>query len=469
MSTLTFLGAVGEVTGSRYLLEIENGEGPRKLLLECGLRQGGQEAEKANAEPFGQLARELDGVVVSHGHLDHAGLLPKLVREGYRGPIYCTPETEELLEIMLSDAAFVMARDVEWENKWRARSDKPLLEPLYNIDDVAQTLSQCQAQAYGKPLGIAGGAMLVFRDAGHILGSAVVELTVPSGGRQRRLVFSGDLGNPDSVLMNDPARIQDADIVLMESTYGNRDHRPMQETLEEFAQVLEEAHAAGGNVLIPAFAVGRTQEILYHLSALYHQGRLKQQRIFLDSPMAIRVTELYARMHNSLKQQDLDALNAAAQGDPSRYLPGLRATRTVEESMEINRIHGGAVIIAGAGMCTGGRILHHFRYNLAKPGTRLVIVGFQAEGTLGRQLVDGAESVRVLGEDIAVRAKVHTIGGFSAHAGQSYLLGWAGAFRSAPRFYLVHGEPAAQLALKQAMEEAGMHADIPAYQEQIVL
>ncbi len=469
MSTLTFLGAVGEVTGSRYLIDVDDGGGTHKLLLECGLHQGGRDAEQSNAEPFGALARELDAVVISHGHLDHAGLLPKLVREGYRGPIYCTEATEELLEIMLSDSAFVMARDIERDNKWRARSNKPLLEPLYTIDDVAQTLSQCQGRPYGQPVSLPGGVRLVFRDAGHILGSAMVELTVPSGGRQQRLVFSGDLGNPDSVLMKPPERIEDADLVLMESTYGNRDHRPLPETLEEFAQVLDEAHAAGGNVLIPAFAVGRTQEILYHLSVLHHQGRLKQQRIFLDSPMAIRVTELYARCHALLNREDVRTLQAAAAGDPSRYLPGLRATRTVEESMEINRIHGGAIIIAGAGMCTGGRILHHFRYNLGKPGTRLVIVGFQAAGTLGRQLVDGAEQVRVLGEDIAVRARVHTIGGFSAHAGQSQLLAWAGAFRSRPTFYLVHGEPEAQQALKRAMEEAGMHAEIPGRRQQISL
>ena len=469
MSTLTFLGAAGEVTGSRYFIECDQEPEAARLLLECGLHQGGNEAERMNAEPFGALARDLDAVVVSHGHLDHAGLLPKLVREGYRGPIFCAGDTGDLLEIMLTDAAFVMARDIEWENRRRLKADKPPLEPLYGPDDVEQTLALCRPQPYGQPLALPGGVTLVFRDAGHILGSAIVELDIPSGGRRRRLVFSGDLGNADSVLMRDPERVTGADVVLMESTYGNRDHRPMDETIDEFAGVLEAAWTAGGNVLIPAFAVGRTQEILYHLSMLHHAGRLRQQRIFLDSPMAIKVTELYARKYESLNREDLAAMHRAARGDPARYLPGLRATRSVEESMAINRIQGGAIIIAGSGMCNGGRILHHLRYNLARPGTRLVIVGFQAAGTLGRQLVEGAEEVRVLGEDLRVRAHVHTIGGFSAHAGQSQLIGWAGAFRSHPRLYLVHGEPEAQCALQAELREAGIESHVAAYGQRIEL
>ncbi|MDI5934707.1 MBL fold metallo-hydrolase RNA specificity domain-containing protein [Halomonas kalidii] len=467
MSTLTFQGAVGEVTGSRYLIEVDGDGGAHRLLLECGLHQGGGDADAANARPFGALAGQLEAVVLSHGHLDHSGLLPKLVREGYRGPIHCTRGTRDLLDIMLRDAAFVMAKDIEWENKWRKRNGKPPVEPLYELEDVERTLALCESHGYGQPVNLPGGTTLVFRDAGHILGSAIVELGIPSGGQIKRLVFSGDLGNPGSVLMKDPEKVFDADLVLMESTYGDRDHRPLDETLEEFARVLAEAHADGGNVLIPAFAVGRTQEILYHLSVLYHEGRLRQQMVFLDSPMAIRVTELYHRARKSLDSEDLKVLNIAASGDTSRYLPILRLTRTVEESMAINRIHGGAIIIAGAGMCTGGRIVHHFRYNLEKPNTRLVIVGFQAAGTLGRQLVDGAERVRVLGQDLAVKARVHTIGGFSAHAGQTQLIGWAGAFRNGPRFYLVHGEPGTQQVLKAALAESSIEAEVPAYGDRI--
>jgi len=469
MSSLTFLGAVGEVTGSRYLLEADGDGERRRILLECGLHQGGPNADRDNAQPLGALATSLDAVVLSHAHLDHSGLLPKLVREGYRGPIHCTRATRELLAILLADAAFIQQKDLEWQNKWRTKRGKPLLEPLYTLDDVEQTLQQCIAHGYGNPVQLPGGVTLVYQDAGHILGSAIVELKVPSGGRDRRLIFSGDLGNASSVLMRAPQPIHDADIVLMESTYGDRDHRPLDETIDEFADVLAQAHAAGGNVLIPAFAVGRSQEVLYHLSMLHHQGRLKQSLIFLDSPMAIRVTELYQKMSKALNRDDLHELNIAAEGDPSRYLPGLRLTRTVEESMAINRIQGGAIIIAGAGMCNGGRILHHFRYHLSRPSTRLVIVGFQAAGSLGRQLVDGVEQVKVMGDTLAVKAKVHTIGGFSAHAGQNELLGWASAFRTHPVFYLVHGEPSAQQALQNAMQAQGMQANIPAPKDRITL
>ncbi len=469
MAELTFLGAAGEVTGSRYRIDFHDDDRSRTLLLECGMHQGGPEADAANARESQPPPSQIDAVVISHGHLDHAGLLPRLVREGYAGPIHCTGDTLELLEIMLVDAAVVMERDMERENRWRRRAHKPLRTPLYEQEDVARTLELCVAHDYDRCTRLPGGVELVFRDAGHILGSAIVELTVPSGGRRRRLVFSGDLGNADSVLMREPARIRDADVVLMESTYGDRDHRPMADTLEEFSRVLEEANEAGGNVLIPAFAVGRTQEILYHLGRLHHEGRLRQQRIFLDSPMAIRVTELYARSWRALDRDDVQALHCAAGGDPARYLPGLRATRTVEESMAINRIRGGAIIIAGAGMCTGGRILHHFRYNLARSSCRVIIVGFQATGTPGRMLVDGAENLRILGEEIPVRARVHTIGGFSAHAGRTHLVLWAGAFRDKPRFWLVHGEPGAQQALSVAMKDAGMDASVAVHGDVIPL
>ncbi|WP_018863665.1 MULTISPECIES: MBL fold metallo-hydrolase RNA specificity domain-containing protein [Thioalkalivibrio] len=466
MAQLTFMGATGEVTGSRYLLEIEN----TRILLECGLHQGGNDADEANRASLEELARDLDAVILSHGHLDHSGLLPKLVRDGYRGPIYCTPGTEELLEIMLEDSAFVMSKDIEWENKWRRRSDKPLLEPIYDIDDVATTLGRCEAVRYGDTRTIAGDVRLTFRDAGHILGSAIVDLIVPSGGRDRHLVFSGDLGNTDAVLMNDPARLEHADHVLLESTYGDRDHRPMDDTIEEFAQVLEEAERSGGNVLIPAFAVGRTQEILYHLSMLHHAGRLPQQKVFLDSPMAIKVTELYARLRRTLDPGDMDRLHQAANGDPAAYLPGLQVCRTVEESMAINRITGGAIIIAGSGMCNGGRIRHHMKYNLWRREAHLVIVGFQAAGTLGRRLVDGAEKVKLLGDEVAVNAKVHTLGGFSAHAGRSQLLDWARAFQDQPVFHLVHGEPEAREALAAGLrDELGAEAHVPAFGETITL
>lgn len=459
MTTLTFLGGVGEVTGSRYLLE----NGRSRILLECGLRQGGRNADRINRTSLRALARSLDAVVLSHAHLDHSGLLPKLVRDGYRGPIYCTPETRELLVIMLRDSAHLMTKDIEWENKWRRRAGKRLLEPVYDQDDVDETLAQCITAPYGKPCTVTEWAGVIFRDAGHIIGSAIVEIALESGGRQRRLVFSGDLGNANSVLMRSPETVEAADLLLLESTYGNRDHRSPEETVEEFAQVLARAHEEGGNVLIPAFAVGRTQEILYHLAMLHHQGRLPQRLVFLDSPMAIEVTELYRRREKSLDPKDLERLRAAAgTAGNGELFPFLQYSRTTEDSMALNRIQGGAIIIAGSGMCEGGRIRHHFKYHLWRPQTHLVIVGFQARGTLGRRLVDGAERIKVLGAEVAVRAKIHTIGGFSAHAGRSQLLDWAAHFKTRPACHLVHGEDEARAALAAALHERlGMDARLP--------
>ncbi len=446
MAKLTFLGAVGEVTGSRYLVESDAG----KVLLECGLVQGGAQAERRNHLSLKQLARTVDAVVLSHAHLDHSGLIPKLVRDGYRGPVHCTEGTAELLAIMWRDAAHVMARDIEWENKWRERAGRPLVEPVYDIDDAERALTLRRPANYGEPVVVNDDLTVVFRDAGHILGSAIVEMTVRAA-RRSRVVFSGDLGNPDSVLMKAPEAVESADVVLMESTYGNRDHRPLGETLEELAGILKEAHQGGGNVLIPAFAVGRTQEILFHLAMLHQEGRLPQRYIFLDSPMAIGVTELYHRCRELLNPEDLARLPHGGKGDPMKLLPGLQLSRSAEESMAINRVAGGAIIIAGSGMCTGGRIRHHLKYNLWRPNTHVIIAGFQARGTLGRKLVDGVKKVKLLGVEVAVKATVHTLGGLSAHAGQSQLVAWAARFRNHPRFYLVHGEPEAQEELRETL------------------
>lgn len=458
MPQLTFLGATGEVTGSRYLIETDEAN----VLLECGIRQGGTQAERSNRASLHKLAGRVDVVVLSHGHLDHAGLLPKLVRDGYRGPVYCSTGTRDLLDIMLRDAAFVMGKDIEWENKKRERAGRTLLEPIYTLNDVEAALDLCQPLPYGKAESIVEGVSLVLHDAGHILGSAIVELLIDSGGRRRHLVFSGDLGNADSVLMNDPTRLEHADAVLLESTYGDRNHRPLNETLDELAGILADADRNGGNVLIPAFAVGRTQEVLYHLGILHHEGRMPQQKVFLDSPMAIGVTRLYDRRRHLLDADDLNRLEQAGGQALERALPPLQFSPSVEESMAINRIKGGAVIIAGAGMCSGGRIRHHLKYNLWRQQNHVVIVGFQAQGTLGRMLVDGVKKVRLLGSEIAVKAQIHTLGGFSAHAGQTQLIDWAEGFSNRPVFYLIHGEQSAREALATALtQDHGIDARLP--------
>lgn len=458
MARLTFHGAAGEVTGSCHLLNTE----AANILLECGLHQGNRDDEARNEASFPFDPAALDAVVLSHGHLDHSGRLPRLVRAGYGGPVYCTPQTRDLLRIMLRDAAFLQLRDIEWENKRRQRAGRELLEPLYTQEDVDQTLEQCIPVELDGAVEIAPGVALRFHDAGHIIGSAAVELTLTGRDGARRLVFSGDIGNPNTLLMPDPQVPEAADWVIMESTYGDRDHKPIEDTREELAQILQQAHRDGGNVLIPAFAVGRTQEVLFHLAMLRRAGRLPQPLVYLDSPMAIEVSALYLSNLQALDRADLDRLTDQGRTSLLEVLEFIRPSRSTEDSMALNRIHGGAVIVAGSGMCTGGRIRHHLKHNLWRRETRLVIVGFQAQGTLGRRIVDGAERVNILGEEIAVRAQVHTLGGYSAHAGRSQLLDWAGRVGGDPAFFLVHGEQPALEALAQGLRERlGAKVTIP--------
>ena len=443
---LQILGAAGEVTGSCYLIETEH----HRLLLECGMRQGEDEDENEagpgeRALPFDP--RSIDAVILSHAHLDHTGMTPLLVRHGYRGPIYMTATTCQLLPIMHKDSAFLLMKDVEWINKRRQRAGKPPFEPPYTLQDVEHELELCEGMHYEEKRTILPGVELRYRDAGHILGSAIVELWFDG----RKLVFSGDLGNSHSPLLEDPALIESADILLMESTYGDRNHRSHEETLSEFREALDEAVDDGGNVLIPAFAVGRTQDILFHLGEMYQEGRLRQNQVFLDSPMGTSVSEVYEQnLH--LFNEDNPRFRKKMTHTWEQWLPVLRFTRETEESMALNRIESGAIIIAGSGMCTGGRIRHHLKHNLWKRKTHVLIVGYQAFGTLGRKLVDGAKRVRILGQEIAVNAKIHTLGGFSAHGGQDQLIAWARHFhKPRPRLFLVHGEPESMLALQSRL------------------
>ncbi|WP_068830623.1 MBL fold metallo-hydrolase RNA specificity domain-containing protein [Pseudomonas sp. BMS12] len=467
MALLSFLGAIQQVTGSCYLIESRDGA---RVLLECGMRQGRREEEEGNRAPFAFDPRTLDAVIISHAHLDHSGLLPKLVAEGYRGPIFASEASCALLELMLLDAAHLQEKDAEWENKWRARQAKPAISPLYTSRDTEQALKQRRPIAYGQRCEVAKGVWLTLHDAGHILGSAIVEIEVEDHHLHRHLVFSGDLGNSCSPLMHDPATLQRADVVLMESTYGDRDHRCNDDTLEELADILQQAYRDGGNVLIPSFAVGRTQDLIYHLGRFHQQGRLPQQAVFLDSPMAIRANAIYSRFHDQIAEH-IDARPGKRHvGRVEDWLPVLRCTETPEQSMAINRIKSGAIIIAGSGMCTGGRIVHHFKHNLWRSECHLVFPGFQAKGTLGRAIVDGAETVKLLHQRIAVKAKVHTLGGFSAHAGQSQLLEWVSHFEHHPELYLVHGEIEKMQALQSALHERlNWIANIPEPGEQIAL
>jgi len=464
MAKLTFYGATEGVTGSSYILE----SGGKTILLECGLFQGRREEEKANKMRFPFEVNKIDAVVLSHAHLDHSGRLPKLVAEGYNGSLYMTSPTAELLEVLLKDAAFLQQRDIEWENKRRRRAGKVEIEPTYTLEDVEAALALCEGFAYGNRREIVDGIEVCFRDAGHILGSSIVEIFLTEAGVEKKLVFSGDLGNSYAALLRDPEVVEDADVLLLESTYGDRNHRPMNETLEEFESIIQEASRNGGNILIPSFAVGRTQEIIFRLGEMYQKGLLTHQAVYLDSPMAIAVTEIYHRYQNIYNAEDAASLRHGKAGSLHTYLPSLRYSTSTAESMALNKIVAGTIIIAGSGMCTGGRIRHHLKHNLWRRNAHVVIVGYQAAGTPGRALVDGAKVFRLGGEKIIVNAAIHTLGGFSAHASQSQLLDWINNFKKPrPRLFLIHGEAKTKIVFQEYLAGEGWPAEIPHQDESI--
>ncbi|MGZ8189688.1 MAG: MBL fold metallo-hydrolase [Methylococcaceae bacterium] len=466
MTNLTFYGATGQVTGSCYLLETGSG----RILLDCGLFQGSRETEKQNEADFPFDPADIDAVVLSHAHLDHCGRLPKLFKDGFRGFVYLTKASFPLLELMLRDAVHLHLKDIEWENKRRERAGKELLEPLYEQEDVEGLLRLRQAVAYAYEREILPGVTVSFHEAGHILGSSIVRLHIKERDEIKTLVFSGDLGNPQSPLLRDPAVLTEADVLLLESTYGDRDHKPLENTLDELREALAEAAESGGNVIIPAFAVGRTQDLIYWLGKIQRQGKLPQQQIYLDSPMAISASEIYAEHTHLFNIDDPEFTKVAPHGWQA-WLRGLIYSETVEQSMAVNRITGGAIIIAGSGMCNGGRIRHHLKYNLWRRNAHIIITGFQAEGTLGRTIVEGKrKTLKILGADVSVAAKVHTLGALSAHADQSQLLQWAGNFKTPkPRLYLIHGEKSATLSLQTCFNRRGWNANIPKAGERITL
>ena len=449
-----FHGAAGEVTGSLHLVEAAGTPGkPRRIVLDCGMAQGSPEMEASNADPFPFDAASIDALVISHAHIDHIGRVPLLVQRGFRGPIFAQEATAELMPIMLMDSASIAESDAERANR-RREHGAPEVVPLYTKDDVSDALSQLQVLPYGSRQAILDGVEIAFRDAGHILGSSIVELWADG----RKLVFSGDLGPNGTPILRDPEPVRDADLLLMESTYGDRNHKERADTIVELGRILDEAWRDGGNVLIPAFAVGRAQELLYWFARHWDEWQLSRWQIFLDSPMAGKVVDVYAR-HHELFDEDAQAV---WRDTPNPFtLPNLRVTASTEESMAINQVERGAIIIAGSGMATGGRILHHLRQNLGRRQAHVVFVGYQGNGTLGRRLVDGAKWVRIHGQDYRVNLQVHTVGGLSAHADQQALLAWYDHFEPKPRLALVHGEDRAREALAGEIgERHGVHATL---------
>ena len=451
---LEFFGAAGEVTGSCHILSV----GGRQILLDCGLIQGGEHPDERNRDAFPFDPARVDAVVLSHAHIDHCGRLPLLRKRGFRGPVFATAACRDLARILLADCAAMSEREAERESRKRSqKGGRRVVEPLYTVEDAARTLEQFQTVPYDRETQVVPGLAVTFLDAGHILGSASTWLRLREGEVERRLLFSGDLGQYDSPILRDPAAAVPADLVVMESTYGNRRHRERAGTLRELGEILRAASRDGGNVLIPAFAVGRTQDVIYELGMHFDEWRLGDWQIFLDSPMAIEASRVYWS-HTEL--YDAEARQARLRVGDLAPLPNLHLCRTADESMQINRLRHGAIVIAGSGMCTGGRIVHHLKHNLSRPECDVVFTGYQAVGTLGRAIVDRRPSVRIHGSPVEVRAKIHTLGGFSAHGDQADLLRWYDGVQGSPPVWLVHGEADGAEGLRQALAAQGVNAQV---------
>ena len=451
-----FHGATGDVTGSAYHVVTKDAS----VLIDCGLFQGRARTREKNRRRERLEGGRLDAVVLTHGHLDHVGRLPLLTRKGYRGPIYATQATIDLASLILRDALSLQKADIKRENRKRARSGLQPLEPLYEETDVRRLRPLAQAVAYNQRLEVAPGVSVRLVDAGHVIGSASVEMTVVEEGRKKVVVFSGDLGPRGAPLLQDPTPFERADVVIMESTYGDRDHRSLHETAIEGRQIVARAVEERAKILVPVFAVGRTQLLLYLLAAAFRNRTLPRFPIYLDSPLAIEATRIYGK-HNELF--DREAQEMVKSGELRRHLRDTHPCPKPQDSRALKDVEGPCLILAGNGMCTGGRIVHHLRDNLERPETAVLMVGFQSPGTIGRQLVDGARSVTMAGERIPVRASIHTMGGLSAHAGQSDLLAWFGAVApSRPRVILTHGEDRARQAFSALIHSRhGLKSECP--------
>ncbi len=443
---LSFHGAARGVTGSCHRIVC----GGRQVLVDCGLFQGGDELD-ANEQPFGFEPGAIDSVLLTHAHLDHCGRLPLLVKRGFRGAVHATDATRDLVRLVLLDAAHIYEEDARRRARKAARrGGEGVRPPLFGEIDAFDAMDRfAPGVRYGEGVEVVPGIRATWFDAGHILGAASLLVELEEDGRRQRVVFSGDVGSSGRPIVRDPERVPQADTVVMESTYGDRNHRSLESSVDELLEAVRDTFSRGGNVIVPTFALERAQELLFHLREAVERGALPAATpVFLDSPMAISATEIYRR-HPECYDEETAALFEGGR-DPFS-LPGLQTTREVAESMAINRITGGALILAGSGMCTGGRVLHHLRQHIWREASSIVFVGFAARGTLAREIVDGATSVRLFGENLPVRARVHTIGGFSAHAGRDELLAWRRRIEGARTTVLVHGEPAAMERLAEAL------------------
>jgi metallo-beta-lactamase family protein len=465
MMRVEFLGGVRAVTGSATLLE----KGSLKWLVDCGMFQGGKEYEKKNWNLLPYQAKGLSYILLTHAHIDHSGLIPRLVKEGFQGKVVCTKATFDLCNIMLRDSGHIQEMEAEWQNRKGKRAGRGEAVPLYTMKDAEKCLRYFQTVSYDEKFQLADGVKVRFRDAGHILGSAMIEIWVEKGGGlENKLIFSGDLGNLEQPLLRDPSIVEEGDVLWLESTYGNRLHKSREETAQELLKIIQEAIAHQAKVVIPAFAVERTQDIIYTLGQFIRKGSIPQTPIYIDSPLAISATEIYKRNSECFDQETKDLLLG---GEKPLDIPGILYTQTTEESKAINEDPRSGIIIAASGMCDSGRILHHLKHHLWREESHIIFIGYQAEGTVGRRIVDGAKTVRLFGEEIAVYAHIHTLGGFSAHADQKGLLDWVSHIRNPQLVVFVnHGEEKISMELSQRIhEQFHFNTAVPQWREKKIL
>ena len=449
---LTFLGGAKTVTGSCYWMQA-NG---KNILIDCGMFQGHDQEEDLNFEPFPFDVSSIDYLLLTHAHIDHSGRIPKLCKEGFKGKIICTKATADLCAIMLPDCGYIQESEVEWKNRKRQRAGKPLIEPLYTYQDALDCIKFFNPVSYHQEVRLQGNITIRFSDAGHILGSSILEIWVNEKNSETRIVFSGDLGNQDIPLLKDPETIESADYLIIESTYGNRIHKEKENKVRKLLNIIEETIMQGGNVVIPSFAVGRTQEIIYEIHKyreLYKDDMdfLSHVPVYVDSPLAISATEVFRK---NLDCYDEEARAYVENGDNPLDFPNLAFTRTPDESRQLNEKPEPMIIISASGMCEAGRIKHHLKHNLWRSNSTILFVGYQAPGTLGRRILDGAEKVKIFGEEISINARIESIEGYSGHADQQGLLNWVSSIKNKPKkIFIVHGEPESQYAFAKILKK----------------